>query len=54
MREFMTRLQRRGELITVGRAVDPKHELAAVTEKVQKTVNKPIPFPRCAALAFPS
>jgi UbiD family decarboxylase len=53
MREFMTRLQERGELITVARAVDPKHELAAVTEKVQKTVNKPILFAEVRGTRLP-
>ncbi|HZS83778.1 MAG TPA: UbiD family decarboxylase [Stellaceae bacterium] len=53
MRHFMNRLRARGELIAIEREVDPKHELAAVTERIQKTVNKPILFTKVRGTRFP-
>ena len=44
MRAFMTRLKARGELLEVRRPVDPKHELAAVTQAAHKRWGKPILF----------
>jgi len=44
MRAFMTRLKARGELLEVRRPVDPKHELAAVTDAAHKRWGKPILF----------
>ena len=32
MRQYMEKLRARGELLEVHRAIDPKHELAAVTD----------------------
>jgi UbiD family decarboxylase len=44
MRAFMTKLKARGELLEVHRPVDPKHELAAVTDAAHKRWGKPILF----------
>ena len=44
MRAFMTKLKARGELLEVRRPVDPKHELAAVTQAAHKRWGKPILF----------
>ncbi len=53
MREYMERLRARGELLVVAREVDPKYELAAVVDKVQRTVNKAILFERVRGTAMP-
>ena len=42
MRHYMQTLRERGEIIDVDRAVDPKHELAAVTQAAMRRWNKPI------------
>ena len=42
MREYMEKLKARGELLEVHRAVNPKHELAAVTDAAHKRWGKPI------------
>ena len=44
MRAFMHKLRARGELLEVHRAIDPKHELAAVTDAAHKRWGKPILF----------
>src|SRR5262249_27707843 len=44
MREYMERLRARGELLEVHRPVDPKHELAAVTDAAHERWGKPILF----------
>jgi UbiD family decarboxylase len=44
MRTYMDRLKARGELLEVRREVDPKHELAAVTDAAHKRWGKPILF----------
>jgi UbiD family decarboxylase len=44
MRAFMNKLSARGELLEVERRVDPKHELAAVTDAAHKRWGKPILF----------
>jgi UbiD family decarboxylase len=44
MRGYMERLRQRGELIVVEREVDAKHELAAVTDAIQKKLDKPVLF----------
>jgi UbiD family decarboxylase len=44
MREYMERLRARGELLEVRRPVDPKHELAAVTQEAQRRTGKPVLF----------
>jgi UbiD family decarboxylase len=44
MRAFMSKLKARGELLEVRRPVDPKHELAAVTDAAHKRWGKPILF----------
>ena len=44
MRHYLQRLQQRGDLLVTDRPVEAKHELAAVTERVQKTSNQPILF----------
>jgi UbiD family decarboxylase len=44
MRAFMNKLRARGELLEVRRPVDPKHELAAVTDAAHKRWGKPILF----------
>src|SRR5436853_489258 len=44
MRAYMEKLKARGELLEVTREVDPKHELAAVTDAAHKRWGKPILF----------
>ncbi|MBV8915140.1 MAG: UbiD family decarboxylase, partial [Acetobacteraceae bacterium] len=53
MREFMDRLRARGELLEVHREVNPKHELAAVTDAAHKRWGKPILFHRVTGTALP-
>lgn len=44
MRHYLARLKKRGELLEVHREVDPKHELAAVTDAAHRRWGKPILF----------
>ena len=44
MRRFIEDLARLGELATVRRPVDPRHQLAAVTKAVQKSGDKAVLF----------
>jgi UbiD family decarboxylase len=44
MRNYMNKLKARGELLEVHRPVDPKYELAAVTDAAHKRWGKPILF----------
>ena len=44
MREYMEKLKARGELLEVRREVNPKHELAAVTDAAHRRWGKPILF----------
>jgi UbiD family decarboxylase len=44
MRRFMRRLEDAGQLLVIERRVDPKHELAAVTHRVQRTSNEAVLF----------
>lgn len=53
MRTFMKTLQDRGELLEVTREVDPKHELAAVTDAAHKRWGKPILFHNVKGTAIP-
>ncbi len=53
MRRYMERLRRDGEPLVVERQVEARHELAAVTDKVQRTVNKPLLFERVSGTALP-
>ena len=53
MRQYMQRLQQRGDLLVTDRPVEAKHELAAVTERVQKTSNQPILFNNVGGTELP-
>ena len=53
MREYMERLRARGELLEVEREVDPKHELAAVTQAAHRRWGKPILFHKVAGSTLP-
>ncbi|MGQ0663141.1 MAG: UbiD family decarboxylase [Pseudomonadota bacterium] len=53
MRQYMERLRERGDLLIVDREVDAKHELAAVTDRVQRTVNNPVLFNRVTGTTMP-
>lgn len=44
MREYMEKMKARGQLLEVHRAVNPKHELAAVTDAAHRRWGKPILF----------
>ena len=44
MRQYMEKLRARGELLEVHRPVNPKHELAAVTDAAHRRWGKPILF----------
>jgi len=48
MRDYLATLMERGEVLVVEREVDPAHELAAVTQAVQKTSNKTLLFKNVA------
>lgn len=53
LREYVEQLRRAGELLNVGRAVDPRYELAAVTKAVQKQGEEAVFFPSVAGTAMP-
>src|SRR5262245_16683371 len=53
MRAYMEKLRARGELLEVHRSVDPKHELAAVTDAAHKRWGKPILFHNVAGTRMP-
>lgn len=53
MREYMERLRARGELLEVQREVNPKHELAAVTDAAHRRWGKPILFHKVAGTKLP-
>ena len=53
MRHYMQRLLQRGDLLVTDRPVEAKHELAAVTERVQKTSNQPILFNNVSGTDLP-
>ena len=52
MRDFMAALDARGDLLHVYREVDPKHELAAVTQAALK-LGKPVLFHNVKGTRFP-
>ena len=53
MRHYLERLRRRGEVLVTERPVAARHELAAVTEKVQRTSNRPILFTDVSGTELP-
>lgn len=53
MRDYVRALDSRGELLHVDRKVDGRHELAAVTYRVQKETDKAVIFHDVAGTAFP-
>lgn len=53
MRAYMERLRREGQLLEVDREVDPKFELAAVTDKVQRTTDKVVLFNKVKGTDIP-
>lgn len=53
MRRYMERLRVRGELLEVQRPVDPKHELAAVTQAAQRRSGKPVLFHKVKGSELP-
>jgi UbiD family decarboxylase len=53
MRDYMTKLKARGELLEVHRPVDPRHELAAVTDAAHKRWGKPILFHKVFGTKIP-
>jgi len=53
MREYLERLRCRGDLIEVFREVDPKHELAAVTQAAQRQTGKPVLFHKVGGTDLP-
>ena len=44
MRDYLAKLEARGEILHVRREVDPKHELAAVTHAATRKHGKPVLF----------
>ncbi|ABE36974.1 ubiD decarboxylase family protein [Paraburkholderia xenovorans LB400] len=44
MRHYLSRLRARGELLTVTREVDPRHEVAAVARQLQQKTTRPVLF----------
>ncbi|KAB0267219.1 UbiD family decarboxylase [Microvirga brassicacearum] len=53
MRDYMARLQARGDLMEVEREIDPHHELAAVTYAAQEKWGKPVLFKNVKGTRFP-
>jgi UbiD family decarboxylase len=53
MRKYMQKLRARGELLEVHREVDPKHELAAVTDGAHRRWGKPILFHKVKGSKLP-
>ena len=53
MRNYMNKLKARGELLEVHRPVDPKHELAAVTDAAHRRWGKPILFHHVTGTKMP-
>ncbi|MCW2307710.1 UbiD family decarboxylase [Rhodobium gokarnense] len=53
MREFVAKLQDRGDLLVVDREIDPAHELAAVTHHAQKAWAKAVLFTNVKGTRFP-
>ncbi|GLU27550.1 MULTISPECIES: UbiD family decarboxylase [Brucella/Ochrobactrum group] len=53
MRDFISLLKERGELLVVDREIDPAHELAAVTQLAQKKWEKPVMFTNVKGTRFP-
>jgi UbiD family decarboxylase len=53
MREYMEKLRAGGELVEIDREVQAKHELAAITDVVQKKYDKPLLFNRVSGTRFP-
>lgn len=53
MREFVRKLQERGDLLIVDREIDPAHELAAVTHLAQKKWAKPVMFTNVKGTRLP-
>ena len=53
MRDYVARLEARGELRVVDREVDPRFELAAVTQRSQRESERPILFRRVKRTALP-
>jgi UbiD family decarboxylase len=53
MRDYMKTLRAQGQLLEVHREVSPKHELAAVTEAVQRTSGKALLFHKVTGTKLP-
>jgi UbiD family decarboxylase len=53
MRDYMARLDARGDILHVRREVDPKHELAAVTHAAVRQRGKPLLFHKVKGTRFP-
>src|SRR5262245_27198237 len=53
MREYMERLRKKGELLEIEREVQAKHQLAAITDQVQKKYDKPLLFHHVSGTQFP-
>jgi UbiD family decarboxylase len=53
MRDYLARLDARGDILHVHREVDPRHELAAVTQAVSRRIGKPILFHKVKGTSFP-
>jgi UbiD family decarboxylase len=54
MRDYLARLDARGDVLHVHREVDPNHELAAVTQAaVSRRMGKPILFHKVKGTSFP-
>ena len=53
MRHYLSRLRARGDLLTVKREVDPRHEVAAVARRLQQESNKAVLFENVRGSALP-
>src|SRR5215469_5920353 len=53
MRQYLEKLRARGELLEVHRPVNPKHELAAVTDAAHRRWGKPILFHNVVGTKLP-
>jgi 4-hydroxybenzoate decarboxylase len=53
LRDFLTRLDGRGELIRIRKEVDPRFEVAALIRDIQQRRNQPVLFERVKGSALP-
>jgi UbiD family decarboxylase len=53
MREYMAKLRAQGQLVEIEKEVQAKHQLAAITDQVQRKLDKPLLFHKVSGSRFP-